>query len=93
MAFGKIFGLLYHETSIENLKDKYSHATIIADFIWVNIGFNSTLITAGNKYVLYKISFLHIMEVNEEADSEDKVVINFTKNIKSITNLKYIIFV
>ena len=51
------------------------------DFIWVNIGFNSTIITAGNKYVRYKISFLHIMEVNEEANSEDKVVINFTKKI------------
>lgn len=47
----------------------------------MNIGFNSTIITAGNKYVRYKISFLHIMEVNEEANSEDKVVINFTKKI------------
>ena len=77
------------------MKDKYSHATIIADFIWVNIGFNSTLITSGNKYVLYKISFLHsfIMELNDEADWEDKIDIDFTKNIKSITNLKYIIFV
>ena len=61
----------------------------------MNIGFNGTLITAGNKYELYKISFLHsfIMELNDKADWEDKIDIDFTKNIKSITNLKYIIFV